>query len=328
VSTPTTCTLAYTITVAGAQSQAQLHSEFASVVLPIQQLSNIGMTQESDTTTNPTPTTVTRTLVFSLLPIFQGFSPNATSFGFPGSIVSSSPNDAVGGTGARRVQLFSQQTSNVSGRPVTVDTNQFASMNGTTPVGLSAEYSGDYSGITVVEAGSDGANDGLIQVFTGPNASGGVMANLLGNFTGSIFSTSHSDTAAMAVGQLNGLQSVTITYHDKTGAGPFTETVSLAGTTPVNLINNNKSIINNISVVSVGGIGGNVGTVSVMSGLNGTGGPVGLLQPSFFSYFPAQPALTSPEQQIAFSSPVVDLFTHVLTAAMVSYVTAAAPVFA
>ena len=31
---------------------------------------------------------------------------------------------------------------------------------------------------------------------------------------------------------------------------------------------------------------------------------------------------------LAFGSPVVDLFTHVLTAAMVSYVTAAAPVFA
>jgi hypothetical protein len=328
VTTPTTCTLAYTIDIVGAQSQAQVHTEFAGVMLPIDQMENIGMSLTSDTTTDPTGTTTVRTLVFSLLPIFQSFEANTASSGFPGSIVSSSPKDAVGGTGAQRVQMFFEQTSEVSGRPVTQQTNQFATMNGTTPVPLLAEYSSDFSSITVVEAGSDGTNDGLIQVFTGPNASGGVMADLAGNFAGSILSTSPSDTALNVAGQLRGLQSVTITYHDKTGAGPFTETVSLNGTTPVNLVNTNKSFINGISVVTVGAIGGNVGTVTVMSGLNGTGGPVGLLQPSFFSYFPANPSLTSPEEQVALAAPVVDLFTHVLTAAMVSYVTASAPVFA
>jgi hypothetical protein len=328
VTTPTTCTLAYTIDIVGAQAQSQVHSEFASVLLPIQQLTNIGMSLTSDTTTDPSGSTTVRTLVFSLLPIFQSFAPNTDSIGFPGSVVSSSPKDAVSGTGAQRVQMFFEQTSEVSGRPVTVETNQFASLNGTTPVGLTADFSSDFTDITVVEAGSDGTNDGLIQVFTGPNASGGVMASLLGNFQGSIVSTSPSDTAVVRLGQLNGLESVTITYHDKTGAGPFTETVSLNGTTPVNLVNTNKAVINSIAVATVGDVGGNIGTVTIMSGLNGTGGPTGLLQPSFFSYFPAQPALTSPEQQVAFSSPVVDLFTHVLTAAMVSYVTASAPVFA
>lgn len=86
------------------------------------------------------------------------------------------------------------------------------------------------------------------------------------NFTGSIVSSSASDTA---VG--TGARTITITYLDQTGAGPFTETVTLNGTTAVNLVNTNHAFIENIVVVTVGSGGSNVGTITLFRGAGGTG---------------------------------------------------------
>jgi len=314
---PTTCALEYTISLVGTLSITELTTLFGAVILPTDDLLNIGMSLTSDVTTAISGTVVSRTLTFSLLPIFKGFPVITPHAAYPGSIVSSSPNDTNLGTG-----MWSATVKYLDNQPVPIPSHESPAMNGTTPVNLIHTMS-EFTSVAGAQFGSLGTNDGLVQVFSGINAKEDVIGQILGNFQGSIVSTSNADTASGS-----GLQTVQITYHDKTGAGPFTETVSLNGTTPVNLVTTNKAVINNIVATAIGTGGGNVGTVTVMSGLNLTGGPVGRLLPSFFSYFPINTALSSPDLEVALSAPVNDYFTHILTAAMVSYVTAHTPVFA
>jgi hypothetical protein len=92
------------------------------------------------------------------------------------------------------------------------------------------------------------------------------------NFTGSVKSSSASDTAAGT-----GARTITITYYDQTGAGPFTETATLNGTTAVNLSNTNHSFIEKIVVASVGSGGSNAGTITLFTGAGGTGTTVGTI---------------------------------------------------
>ena len=86
------------------------------------------------------------------------------------------------------------------------------------------------------------------------------------NFTGSVKSSSASDAAAGT-----GLRTLTITYLDSTGAGPNTETVTLNGTTAVNLVNSNHCFIEKILATTVGSTGSNVGTISLFTGAAGAG---------------------------------------------------------
>ena len=87
------------------------------------------------------------------------------------------------------------------------------------------------------------------------------------NFTGSVSSSSASD-AAVGVGA----RTVLITYLDSTGAGPFTETVTLNGTTAVNLVNANHCYIESMVVQTVGTRGGNnAGTITLFTGAGGAG---------------------------------------------------------
>lgn len=90
------------------------------------------------------------------------------------------------------------------------------------------------------------------------------------NFTGSVKSSSANDSSAGT-----GARTVTITYYDQTGAGPFTETVTLNGTTAVNLVNTNHCFIEKIVVTTVGSTGSNAGTISLFTGSGGTGTTVG-----------------------------------------------------
>lgn len=91
------------------------------------------------------------------------------------------------------------------------------------------------------------------------------------NFQGSVASNNAADTAAGA-----GARTVKITYFDATGAGPFTETVTLNGVTPVNLVNLNHCYIEKMEVVTVGTrLGSNTGVISLYTGLAGAGTVVG-----------------------------------------------------
>lgn len=90
------------------------------------------------------------------------------------------------------------------------------------------------------------------------------------NFTGSIKSSNANDTSAGT-----GARSVIITYYDQSGSGPFTETVTLNGTTAVNLVNTNHCFIEKMEVVTVGSLGYNAGTITLYTGAGGTGTAVG-----------------------------------------------------
>jgi hypothetical protein len=90
------------------------------------------------------------------------------------------------------------------------------------------------------------------------------------NFTGSVKSTSASDAAAGV-----GARTVKITYYNDTGAGPFTETVTLNGTTAVNLVNTNHCYIEKMEVLTVGSTMWNVGTITLHTGAGATGTEVG-----------------------------------------------------
>lgn len=90
------------------------------------------------------------------------------------------------------------------------------------------------------------------------------------NFTGSVKSTSANDASAGT-----GARTVIITYYDQTGAGPNTETVTLNGTTAVNLVNTNHCFIEKMVVVTVGSTGSNAGTISLFTGAAGAGTTVG-----------------------------------------------------
>jgi hypothetical protein len=59
--------------------------------------------------------------------------------------------------------------------------------------------------------------------------------------------------------------------------GPFTETVTLNGTTPVNTSNTNICFIEKMEVVSVGSNGSNIGIISLFVSTGGGGGTIGTI---------------------------------------------------
>lgn len=86
------------------------------------------------------------------------------------------------------------------------------------------------------------------------------------NFTGSVKSSSVSDASAGT-----GARTMVISYVDATGATAGTETVTLNGTTAVNLVTTTKCFIEKIVVATVGSGGSNAGTISLFTGAAGAG---------------------------------------------------------
>lgn len=82
----------------------------------------------------------------------------------------------------------------------------------------------------------------------------------------SIVSTSANDSSAGT-----GARTVKITYLDATGAGPFTETITLNGLTAVNTVATDICFIESIMVETVGSNGSNVGTLNLYTGTGATG---------------------------------------------------------
>lgn len=65
-----------------------------------------------------------------------------------------------------------------------------------------------------------------------------------------------------------GARTVLITYYDQTGAGPFTETVTMAGTATANTVGTNICYIESLKVTSVGSAGSNQGTITLFTAIN------------------------------------------------------------
>jgi hypothetical protein len=86
----------------------------------------------------------------------------------------------------------------------------------------------------------------------------------------SLKSTSTNDTSAGT-----GARQVVITYYTATMTGPFTETVTLNGTTAVTTTNTNICFIEKIVVSSVGSTKSNQGTISLYVNTAGTGTVIG-----------------------------------------------------
>lgn len=82
----------------------------------------------------------------------------------------------------------------------------------------------------------------------------------------SVRSTNANDTSAGT-----GARKVKITYFDASCAGPFTETVTMNGTTAVNTVASNIALIEKVEVAEVGSGGGNVGTIEIWTLTGGTG---------------------------------------------------------
>lgn len=85
----------------------------------------------------------------------------------------------------------------------------------------------------------------------------------------SVASSNANDTSAGT-----GARKVKITYYDNTLAGPFTEEVTLSGTTAVNTTATNIRFIESIVVTEVGSGGSNAGTITLYVSTGGTGGTV------------------------------------------------------
>lgn len=92
------------------------------------------------------------------------------------------------------------------------------------------------------------------------------------NFTGSIKSSSANDASAGT-----GARTVTIYYVDSTGATSTTETVTLNGTTAVNLVNTNHCFIEKMVVATVGTGGTNAGAITLFTGAAGAGTAVAII---------------------------------------------------
>lgn len=85
----------------------------------------------------------------------------------------------------------------------------------------------------------------------------------------SIVSANANDTAAGT-----GARTVKITYITATGTGPFTETITLNGTTPVNTVATNICYIEKIEVVTAGSSGSNTGIISLKAATAGGGATI------------------------------------------------------
>lgn len=86
----------------------------------------------------------------------------------------------------------------------------------------------------------------------------------------SLLSASANDTSAGT-----GARTVRITYYDATYAGPFTDTITLNGVTPVNTNNSNLCYIEKMEVLTVGSGGSNAGSIALRAATAGGGTTIG-----------------------------------------------------
>jgi hypothetical protein len=86
----------------------------------------------------------------------------------------------------------------------------------------------------------------------------------------SLVSSNANDTSAGT-----GARKVKVTYLDQTGAGPYTEIVTMSGTTPVNMTATNVCFVERMDVDKAGSGGKNAGIITLKTGTGGTGTEIG-----------------------------------------------------
>lgn len=85
----------------------------------------------------------------------------------------------------------------------------------------------------------------------------------------SMSSASVNDTSAGT-----GARTVVITYYDASGNGPFTETITLNGTTAVNTVSTTICFIESMVITTVGSGGTNAGVITLFASTGGAGGAI------------------------------------------------------
>jgi hypothetical protein len=88
----------------------------------------------------------------------------------------------------------------------------------------------------------------------------------------SVLSSSASDASAGT-----GARTIKLTYYDQTLLGPFTETVTMNGTSAVNTVGTNICFIEKIEVMTVGNQLSNVGTITLKAATAGGGATIGTI---------------------------------------------------
>jgi hypothetical protein len=88
----------------------------------------------------------------------------------------------------------------------------------------------------------------------------------------SVASSDADDTAAGT-----GARTIRITYYDGSGAGPFTEDITLNGTTAVNTAATDIRFVESIEVLTAGASGANEGTITLYVSTGGGGGTIGTI---------------------------------------------------
>lgn len=86
----------------------------------------------------------------------------------------------------------------------------------------------------------------------------------------SFASSNVNDTAAGT-----GARTVKITYLDQTGAGPFTEIITLNGTTGVNTVATDICYVEQLEVLTAGSTGSNIGIITLFTAINKGGSAIG-----------------------------------------------------
>lgn len=76
---------------------------------------------------------------------------------------------------------------------------------------------------------------------------------------------SFASSNAGDTGAGTGARTILLTYLDQTGAGPFTETITLNGTSRVNTVATNICFVESIKVLTVGSNGANLGTITMFT---------------------------------------------------------------
>jgi hypothetical protein len=142
--------------------------------------------------------------------------------------------------------------------------------------GIVAAHSGDplpdaalpvsisYAEMTVVDGYTSTASTAFVAVMAT------TYTQQTSNAQRSLVSSSTNDASAGT-----GARKVRVTYFDEDLAGPFVETVTMNGTTPVNTVATNICFIERMDVVEVGSQASNIGTISLKATTAGGGATVG-----------------------------------------------------
>jgi hypothetical protein len=195
-----------------------------------------------------------------------------------GSVTTASPTYVTGTANALSLDTSGRLREDVtSWLGSTAPTVGQKTMANSVPVTIAS----DQSAIPVSISAPAGARVGLVQgiVILGGGTGGSLNAirattynEQTTNAQRSVSSASASDTSAGT-----GARQITITYYDQTCAGPFTEVVTMNGTTSVNTVSTTICFIEKIQVTSVGSGGTNAGVITLFVSTAGGGGTIGTI---------------------------------------------------